>query len=108
MQACLLEILKRKSSDLLPQIRLFASWAVLKGPVLLEKFVFDALTMVKQLGVPIFLLTLSCDGRRWNEQISVNGKLNKVNLSESDIINFSYQDRGNLLNNNSALVARNV
>lgn len=48
--------------------------------------------MIKQLGVPIFLLTLSCDGQRWNGQISVNGKLNKVNLSESDIINFSYQD----------------
>lgn len=92
MQACLLEILKRKSSDLLPQIRLFASWAVLKGFIFLDKFVFDALAMIKQLGVPIFLLTLSCDGRRWNEQISVNGKLNKVNLSESDIINFSYQD----------------
>ena len=69
-----MEILNRTSANLLPQIRLLGSWAVLKGPSFLEKLIFDVLALVKQLGIPTFLLTLSCADRRWNEHISGNEK----------------------------------
>ena len=55
-----------------------------------KKNSFDVLVMVKQLGIPIILLlVLSCQSSadlRWNELISIIGKLNKVNFSESNII----------------------
>ena len=56
-----------------------------------QKYVFDVLTMVTQLGIPTFFLTLSCVDLWWNELISIIEKLNKMDFSEPDIINFSYQ-----------------
>ena len=75
-------------------------------PAYWKKFLYEVLAMVKQLGIPTFFLTLSCADLRWNELISIISKLNKLNLSDLDIINLSYQDRCNLLNSNPVLVAR--
>ena len=98
---------KEKVREFIAIDQTFSFMSCIKGtPAYWKKFLFDVLAMVKQLRIPTFFLTLSCADLRWNELISIIGKLNKMNFSESDIINFSYQDRCNLLNSNPVLVAR--
>ena len=63
--------------------------------------------MVKQLGIPIYFLTLSRTELRWEELPYIINKLDNLGLSWGELKNFSYQDRCNLLNNNPVLVARN-
>ena len=98
---------KEKVREFIATDQAFSFMSCIKGtPAYWIKFIFDVLAMVKQLGMPTFFLTLSCADLRWNEFISIISKLNKINFSESDIINFSYQGRCNLLNRNPVLVAR--
>ena len=63
----------------------------------------EVLAMVKELGVPTFLHTLSCADLRWKEFLEIILKLNEA---EFDISNLSYHDRCNILNSNPVLVAR--
>ena len=76
-----------------------------EAPAYWKKFSFDVLAMVKQLGVPTFLMTLSSADLKWNELVSIVNKLHKLDLSEDNIKNLSYQDRCRLLNSNPVLVA---
>ena len=100
---------KEKVCEVIATDQAFSFMSCIKGtPAYWKKFLFDVLAMVKQLGIPIFFLTLSCANLRWNELISILGKLSKMNLSESDISDFSHQDRCNLLNSNPTLVARHL
>ena len=62
--------------------------------------------MVKQLGTPTFFSTLPCDDLQWNQIISIMFKLNRVDISDKDIDEMSYQERRDTLNKNPVLVAR--
>ena len=62
--------------------------------------------MVKQLGIPIYFLTLSSAYLRWEELPYIINKLNNLGLSEEEQRTLSYKDMCNLLNNNPVLVAR--
>ena len=64
------------------------------------------LTMVKQLGIPTFFMTLSCTDLRWNELIEIIAELNSLNLPDGDIKYMCYHDRCDTLNKNPVLVAR--
>ena len=64
------------------------------------------LTMVKQLGILTYFLTLSCADLRWKELPYVINKSKKLGLSDEELKNLSYQERYNLLNNNPVLVAK--
>ena len=75
-------------------------------PAYWQRFLFEVLAMVKQLGLPTFFLTLSCADLRWNELVSIISKLNGLNLSEEDIEALSYFDRCKILNSNPVLLAR--
>ena len=82
----------------------FSFMNTIKGtPAYWKKFLHEVLAMVKQLGLPSFL---SCAYLRWNELISIISKLEGNMLCEDEIQDLSYQDRCNLLNKNSVLVAR--
>ena len=70
-----------------------------------KKFLFEVLTMVKQLGIPTFLMTLSCADLRWNELVEIISKLNRLVFSDDVIKNMTYQQRWNTLNKNPVLVA---
>ena len=81
----------------------------IKGtPAYWKKFLFDVLTMVKQLVIPTFFMALSSADLKWNELISIINKLNKQGLSEEDISNLAYHQRCQLLNSNPVLVARHL
>ena len=55
--------------------------------------------MFKQLGMPTYLLTLSCTDLRWEELPHIN-KLNSLGRSDEELKNLSHQKRCILLNNN--------
>ena len=64
------------------------------------------LAMVKQLGIPIYFLKLSCADLRWEELPYIINKFSNLGLSDKELKNLSYQERCNFLNNNLVLVAR--
>ena len=59
--------------------------------------------MVKQLGIPTLLLTLSCTYITWNEILTIIRKLNEADF---DISSLSYHACGKILNENPVLVVR--
>ena len=71
-----------------------------------KKFLYPALAMVKQLGIPIYFLTLLCADLRWEELPYIINKSKNLDLSDKELKNVSYQELCNLLNNNPVLVAR--
>ena len=58
-----------------------------------KKFKSKVLAMVKQLGVPIFFLTLSCAELRWDELIKIKEKLNKADKVDADMSDLSNHER---------------
>ena len=78
----------------------------IKGtPAYWKKFLFDVLAMVKQLGVPTFFMRISSPDLKCNDLVLIIYKLHKLDLSEENLKNLSYQDRCRLLNSNPVLVA---
>ena len=75
-------------------------------PAYWKQFLFEVLPMVKQLGIPIYFLTLSCADLRWDNLPYIINKLHNVGLSDEELKNLSYQERAKLLNENPVLVAR--
>ena len=57
-----------------------------------KQFLYDALAMVKQLGIPIYFLTLSCADLR-SEEVPYNiiNKLNNIGLSEEELKNIKVE-----------------
>ena len=85
----------------------FSFMSLVKGtPAYWKRFLYDVLAMVKQLGIPMYFLTLSCADLRWEELPYFIKKLNNLGLSGEKLKNLSHQERCNLLNNNPVLVAR--
>ena len=50
----------------------------------------ELMTMVKQLGVPTFFITLSCADLRWYDTFYVIYKINGIDISEDEISGMSY------------------
>ena len=67
-----------------------------------QQFLYDILAMVKQLEIPTYFPILPC----WKELPYIINKLNNLGLSDKELKYLSYQERCNLLNNNTVLVAR--
>ena len=76
------------------------------SPAYWKNMLSDVLAMVKQLGIPYFLLTLSCADLRWDELVLIIPKLKGQELSQNDVKEMSYFDRCELLNSNPVLLAR--
>ena len=65
--------------------------STIKGtPACWKKFLYEVLAMVKQLGLPTFLMTLSCADLHWHELISIIATLNKEIIKEDDINNMDF------------------
>ena len=63
----------------------------------MQKFLFEVLAMVKQLGIPTFFMTLLCADLRWNELVEIISKFNRLDTSDHVIKNMTYQERCNTL-----------
>ena len=78
----------------------------IKGtPAYWEKFLFEALAMVKQLGIPTFFMTLSCADLSWNELVSIVSSLKGETLQEEEINRLDYFRCCCYLNLNPVLLA---
>ena len=78
----------------------FSFMSSVKGtPAYWKQFLYDILAMVKQLGIPTYLMRLSCADLGWGELPYIINKLNNLGLSDEELKNLSYQERCNLFNN---------
>ena len=55
-----------------------------------KQFLYDVLAMVKQLGIPTYILSLSCTDLRWQDFSIIFNKLNNLVLSEEEPKKISY------------------
>ena len=77
----------------------------IKGtPVYWERFLFEMLAMVKQLGIPTFFMTLSGQDLQRNELLEIISKFNRLEFSDDVFKNMTYQESCNTLNKNPILV----
>ena len=98
---------KATIQQLIAQDKAYSFMPCIKGTLAYWKnFLFEVLAMVKQLGIPIFFMTLSCADLRWNELPEIISNLNRLDFSDDVIKNMTYQERCNTLNKNPVLVAR--
>ena len=67
--------------------------SITETPAYWKKFKSKVLAMVKQLGVPIFFLTLSCAELRWDELIKIKEKLNKADKVDADMSDLPNHER---------------
>ena len=74
-------------------------------PAYWKQLLFDVLTMVKQLGIPTYFLTLSCADLRWEKLSYIINKLKYLGFSDPRHKILSYEEPRNLLNNNRVFVA---
>ena len=61
-------------------------------PAYWKQFLYDVLSMIKQLGIPTYSLALSCADLRWEEQPYIINKLNNLGLSDKELKKLGYQD----------------
>ena len=79
----------------------------IKGtPAYWNKFLYEVLAMVKQLGISTLFMTLSCADLHWNDIISIIAKLKGENLQEEHINNMDFFEQRTYLNVNPVLLAQ--
>ena len=70
-----------KVNEFIANDQAFTFMNSIKGtPAYWKKFLFDVLTMVKQLGAPTFFMTLSSADLKWNELVSIINKLHNLDM----------------------------
>ena len=97
------KILNREYKTLLLKIKLLVF--SFRDSAYWKEFLHQVLAMIKQLGTPTFLLTLSCADLPWNELLSIIFNLNHVDISDEEAGEMSYHDRCGTLNKSPVLVA---
>ena len=69
---------------------------------------YEVVAMVNQLGIPTWLMTLSCADLRWAELFQIIAETNGKNMSDKEVEDLSYDERCKLLNLNLVIVAKHV
>ena len=90
--------------DFLASDQAFSFMNTIKGtPAYSRRFKSEFLSMVKELGIPTFFLTLCCADFRWNKILTIIRQLIEAGF---DISSLSYHDYRKILNENPVLAAR--
>ena len=71
-----------------------------------QRFMYEVVAMVKQLGIPTWFMTLSCADLRWPELFQIIGRTQGLNLTDEQIEALSYNERCSMLNLNPVVVAK--
>ena len=71
-----------------------------------QKFMYEVIAMVKQLGIPTWFMTLSCADLRWPELFQIIARTQGNNLTDEQVDALSYNERCSLLNLNPVIVAK--
>ena len=76
------------------------------SPPYYQKFMYEVVEMVKQLGIPTWFMTLSCTDLRWPELFQIIARTNGKNMTDEEVEALSYDERCRLLNLNLIIVAK--
>ena len=71
-----------------------------------QKFMYEVVAMVKQLGIPTWFMTLSCADLRWPELFQIIARTQGKNLTDEQVEALSYNERCSMLNLNPVVVAK--
>lgn len=71
-----------------------------------QKFMYEVVAMVKQLGISTWFMTLSCDDLRWPELFQIIGKSQGFNLTDKEIDALTYNGRCSMLNLKPVIVTK--
>jgi hypothetical protein len=76
------------------------------SPPYWQKFMYEVVAMVKQLGIPTWFMTLSCADLRWPELFQIIAKTKGNDLTDEEVEALSYHERCSMLNLNPVIVAK--
>ena len=76
------------------------------SPPYWQKFMYEVLAMMKQLGIPTWFMTLSCADLRWPELFQIISRTNGTNMTDEEVDALPYDERCRLLNLNPVIVAK--
>ncbi len=76
------------------------------SPPYWQKFMYEVVAMVKQLGIPTWFMTLSCADLRWPELFQIIARTNGNNMTDEEVDALSYNERCSMLNLNPVIVAK--
>lgn len=71
-----------------------------------QKFMYEVVAMVKQLGIPTWFMTLSCADLRWPELFQIIAKMQRKKMTIEELDALSYNERCQMLNTNPVIVAK--
>ena len=71
-----------------------------------QKFMYEVVAMVKQLGIPSWFMTLSCADLRWSELFHIIARTKGMNLTDERVEALSYNERCSMLNLNPVITAK--
>ena len=83
------DINKLKSLVCQQQAYLFL-WQIPGTPPYWKKFMYEVIAMVKQLGIPMWFMILSCADLRWSELFQIIAKTQGTNMTDEQIEALSY------------------
>ena len=76
------------------------------SPPYWQKFMYEVVAMVKQLGILTWFMTLSCADLRWPELFQIIGRTQGLNLTDIQVDALSYNERCYILDLNPVVIAK--
>ena len=76
------------------------------SPPYWQRFMYEVIAMVKQLGIPTWFMTLSCADLRWPELFQIIARTQGKNLTDEQVDALSYNERCSMLNFNPVFAAK--
>ena len=71
-----------------------------------QRFMYEVVAMVKQLGIPTWFMTLSCADLRWPELFKIVARTQGRDITDDEIETLSYTERCQMLNANPVVTAK--
>ena len=71
-----------------------------------QRFMYEVVAMVKQLGIPTWFMTLSCADLRWPELFQIISRMQGKDITDEEVDALSYDEKCKMLNLNPVIVAK--
>ncbi|XP_044169485.1 uncharacterized protein LOC114973474 [Acropora millepora] len=71
-----------------------------------QRFMYEVVAMVKQLGIPTWFMTLSCADLRWPELFQIISRMQGKDITDEEVNGLSYDEKCKMLNLNPVIVAK--
>ena len=71
-----------------------------------QRFMYEVVAMVKQLGIPTWFMTLSCADLRWPELFQIISRIQGKDITDEEVDALSSDEKCKMLNLNPVIVAK--